>query len=72
MKRPEWLNSLIKSWHQEQAVVISLNYDTLIERAARELEITDRIGRILSDQMYPPYFAMWDTIRDGKVGQRAA
>ena len=54
---PEWLNSLIKSWHREKAVVISLNYDTLIERAARELKINDRVGRILSDQMYPPYFA---------------
>lgn len=57
--RPEahgWLNSLIESWHKKQATVITLNYDTLVERACRELKVTDRINRIWAQQMYPPYF----------------
>ena len=51
-----WLNSLIESWHKNQATVITLNYDTLVERACRELKTTDKINRILAKQMYPPYF----------------
>ena len=50
-----WLNDLIESWHVNQATIITLNYDTLVERACREL-ITDRTNRILAKQMYPPYF----------------
>ena len=53
---PEWLNALIKAWHREQATVITLNYDTLVERASRELRISEKIERILSVHMYPPYF----------------
>ena len=54
---PVWLNRLIRSWHEQRATVITLNYDTLIERASRELQITDKIKRIMANQMYPPYFA---------------
>lgn len=54
---PAWLNRLIRSWHEQRATVITPNYDTLIERASRELQITDKIERILANQMYPPYFA---------------
>ena len=53
---PEWLNTLIRQWHTRRATVITLNYDTLIESAARELKM-DNSPRILPEQMYPPYFA---------------
>ena len=54
---PDWLKCLIRAWHERRATVITLNYDTLIERASRELPITDKIKGILAEQMYPPYFA---------------
>lgn len=54
---PAWLNRLIRSWHEQRATVITLNYDTLIERASLELQITDEIKCVRSEQMYPPYFA---------------
>ena len=31
---PDWLSNLTSSWHERKTVVITLNYDTLIERAA--------------------------------------
>ena len=31
---PDWLCRLILSWHRREAVVITLNYDTLVEKAA--------------------------------------
>jgi len=31
---PDWLTSLVRSWHASQASVVTLNYDTLVERAA--------------------------------------
>lgn len=34
---PDWLGKLVTHWHQQQAVVISLNYDTLVERAAKAM-----------------------------------
>ena len=55
---PSWLSRLIGSWHEQRATVITLNYDTLIERASRELQIKDQIPMyIRAGQMYPPYFA---------------
>ncbi len=33
---PAWLNSLLRFWHNNRCTIITLNYDTLIERAARE------------------------------------
>ena len=54
---PDWLNGLIKSWHARQATIITLNYDTLIERAARELKIKDTNHGLFPENMYPPYFS---------------
>ena len=54
---PDWLNGLIKSWHARQATIITLNYDTLIERAARELKIKDADHGLFPENMYPPYFS---------------
>ena len=53
---PDWLKCLIRAWHERRATVITLNYDTLIERASQQLPITDQSG-IRAEAMYPPYFA---------------
>lgn len=42
---PEWLNTLVKLWNERRASVITLNYDTLVERVAKGM------GMEL-DQMY--------------------
>lgn len=54
---PEWLIRLITSWHRERATVITLNYDTLVERASKQVRATEKLNRILAAQMYPPYFS---------------
>ena len=54
---PQWLNRLIASWHRERATVITLNYDTLVERASKQVQAIDNVNRILAAQMYPPYFS---------------
>ena len=53
---PEWLTSLINQWHDQRAFVITLNYDTLVERAAHKIPINGHMG-ILAESMYPPYFS---------------
>ena len=53
---PPWLNRLIGSWHREQATVITLNYDTLVERGSKQVQATEKVNGILAGQMYPPYF----------------
>ena len=50
-KPPDWLSHLIRSWHERRASVITLNYDTLIERASRELPIADKIKGSHAGQM---------------------
>lgn len=54
---PQWLVELIRLWHDRRARIITLNYDTLIERATRELKVADKVPRLLAQHMYPPYFA---------------
>ena len=34
---PEWLGDLLRYWHRNESDVITLNYDTLIESATREV-----------------------------------
>ena len=59
---PEWLHQIVGAWHARQATIITLNYDTLIERAARDpsvlagVEETEERG-LLPSHLYPPYFA---------------
>lgn len=53
---PEWLTCLINQWDSQRAIVLSLNYDTLVERATREISIEGHKG-ILAESMYPPYFS---------------
>ena len=54
---PEWLRRLILAWHRREAVVITLNYDTLVEKAARDLRVSEKISVLQPADIYPPYFA---------------
>ena len=54
---PGWLRQLVTTWHLRQATVITLNYDTLVERAARDLKVSERQGPFHPTDLYPPYFA---------------
>jgi hypothetical protein len=37
---PEWLSRLVKTWHEKEMTIISLNYDTLIETTFDHLRTT--------------------------------
>jgi hypothetical protein len=51
---PEWLTKLTKRWHEDKAAVITLNYDTLIERAAGLISDPSRNNSFLSpENLYP-------------------
>ena len=54
---PEWLRGLILAWHRQEAVVLTLNYDVLVERAARDLRVSEKISVLQPADLYPPYFA---------------
>ncbi len=63
---PKWLNRLIASWHERQAVIVTLNYDTLIESAVRygvsvasslEKKLPDNKQVLLPANIYPPYLS---------------
>jgi hypothetical protein len=60
---PEWLLSLIHCWETTQAQVITLNYDTLVESAARLCNQVYASG-LLPDHYYPfpmtPIRREWD------------
>lgn len=53
---PEWLNSLLKEWHSKRATIATLNYDTLVERAARKVSLDGHEG-IIAESMHRPYFS---------------
>ena len=53
---PEWLPLLIELWHSQRSVIVTLNYDTLVERAARKVSIPGNAND-LAESMYPPYFS---------------
>ncbi len=49
---PDWLMNLVNLWHEKQTAVITLNYDTLIERA--RYFVKDDTGNGLPlDSIYP-------------------
>ena len=52
---PEWLQSLITAWHERRAVVITLNYDTLVERAAGAVIQANERSNLWMSELYPPY-----------------
>lgn len=45
---PSWLLTLTQHWHKNQAEIISLNYDTLVERVA-----VNSIDKIKAEHIYP-------------------
>jgi len=50
---PLWLEALITHWHNNQSTVITLNYDTLIERVASGTYWRRRQKPIPTGQIYP-------------------
>ena len=54
---PPWLKNLIRSWHNQRATVITLNYDTLVERACKQVPASENGSGILATHIYPPYFS---------------
>jgi hypothetical protein len=66
---PDWLLSLIDHWAANRAHVITLNYDTLVESAAR-LPHAERSHRLLPDHYYPfpmvPARREWDDFSFGE------
>ena len=56
---PQWLASLTEQWSLRQVIVITLNYDTLVERGAKALNNPDiNAGKGISpNQLYPPYLS---------------
>ena len=55
--KPKWLDALIQYWHLSRAKVITLNYDTLVERASLALSHESTPDGIHIRNMYPPYFS---------------
>ena len=53
---PAWFERLLKSWHNHRSTVVTLNYDTLVERASRGLNVSDKVSTIRPPQIYPPFF----------------
>lgn len=50
---PLWLEALITYWHDNRSSVITLNYDTLIERVASSVYWQKRSKPIPTGQLYP-------------------
>ena len=63
---PEWLERLLRAWHDRHSVVATLNYDTLVERVARGLWVPSERAPEDDDDpehneihlanLYPAYF----------------
>lgn len=49
---PSWLSDLVRLWHERRCLVLTLNYDTLVERIATTVPIGS--GRLTTQQLYPP------------------
>jgi hypothetical protein len=55
---PGWVNQLLKYWHDNRCAVLTLNYDTMIERFGAEFSLgpDDRNARpCTSWAIYPPF-----------------
>ena len=45
---PDWLTSLLRTWHARRSTVITLNYDTLVESAVMSVALNaPSAGRIM-------------------------
>ena len=49
---PDWLRKLVDYWHREHSAVITLNYDTLIERAASRVSLGEKLP-LATAHLYP-------------------
>lgn len=49
---PDWICTLVQFWHDQKSHVITLNYDTLIERAAGLIKVSPN-SRLAPDMIYP-------------------
>src|ERR1035437_9004447 len=68
---PAPLLRLVHWWHKRQAVIISFNYDTLVERAFSCIETAH--GSFFEDHLMPPsLFAPTGTLGFGTTGQTAS
>lgn len=55
---PEWLGQLVAKWHEKHTTVITLNYDTLIERVAGGIRVPEPDGEmreLTAWDLYPRY-----------------
>lgn len=52
-RAPDWLPRLLRRWHDQRCTVLTLNYDTLTERAAANVSLTGG-ARIRARDLYPP------------------
>ena len=53
-KCPSWLCKLTQHWHETQAAIISLNYDTLVERTAiKSIDRDNKGNKIKAELLYP-------------------
>lgn len=50
---PRWAGALVRHWHERRSVVVTLNYDTLIEAMAAGMEPGAADG-IATQDIYPP------------------
>lgn len=50
---PDHIERLILSWHHERATVVTLNYDTLVERIAGEVVVDKKTSGISIESIYP-------------------
>jgi hypothetical protein len=68
---PAPLLRLVHWWHKRQAVIISFNYDTVVERAFNCIEAAD--GAVFEDHLMPPsLFAPTAMLGSGTIGQTAS
>jgi len=50
---PDWLMALVQWWHEKESTVITLNYDTLIERMARMIKFGAGDTTLPPERLYP-------------------
>ena len=68
---PSWLLTLMQHWHKNQAGIISLNYDTLVERAAGKISTGQGQVFPVKPTLYPVKLTL-STRRDAAVPSEGA
>src|SRR5688572_27539239 len=51
-RTPRWLGQLIRRWHEHRCIVLTLNYDTLVEIVAASVELPEH-EQIVAADLYP-------------------